>query len=213
MANDHTRVVLVSGRWTKSLLPMLGLRRTPEVWGSHGWEQLKPSGDYAVGHVQSTTMRDLLDAEVWISKVEAAGGRCERKPGGLAIHWRGLAANQVADIRAVVFEQWKEQALHKTLLWHDFDGGIELRAPGRTKGFVVDTVLAELAGDAAVAYVGDDLTDEDAFRALRGRGIGVLVRPELRPTAADLWLRPPQELLEFLDRWYAAGEGSRRGCA
>lgn len=213
MLAGHTRVVLVSGRWTRSLLPLLGLARMPEIWGSHGWEQLKPNGDYAVGRLPDATMRSLLDTDTLVGEIGTAGGRCELKPGGLAIHWRGLAASQVADIRAIVRERCKEQALHEGLVWHDFDGGIELRAPGRTKGFVVDTVLAELADDAAVAYLGDDLTDEDAFRALRGRGIGVLVRPERRPTAADLWLRPPQELLEFLDRWYTAGKGSRRGCA
>ena len=46
-----------------------------------------------------------------------------------------------------------------------------------------------------------DLTDEDAFRAIALRGLAVLVRPELRETAAACWLRPPEELLEFLDRW------------
>jgi hypothetical protein len=33
------------------------------------------------------------------------------------------------------------------------------------------------------------------------RGIGVLVRPEFRETTADIWLRPPQELVDFMERW------------
>lgn len=86
----------------------------------------------------------------------------------------------------------------------EFDGGVELRVSGRNKGSVVREVLAEEPTDAAVAYLGDDWTDEDAFRALRGRGLGVLVRDELRPTAAELWIRPPHQLVEFLDRWRAA---------
>jgi len=45
------------------------------------------------------------------------------------------------------------------------------------------------------------LTDEDAFRAIRGKGVGILVREALRPTAADLWIRPPEELLTFLAGW------------
>jgi trehalose-6-phosphatase len=55
-----------------------------------------------------------------------------------------------------------------------------------------------------VAYLGDDRTDEDAFKALAGRGLAVLVREELRPTAAAVWLRPPVELLDFLQRWMTA---------
>jgi trehalose-6-phosphatase len=59
--------------------------------------------------------------------------------------------------------------------------------------------------ETAAAYLGDDATDEDAFKAIRGRGIGVLVRPQFRATAADFWLKPPEELLEFLERWHATG--------
>ena len=83
----------------------------------------------------------------------------------------------------------------------EFDGGIELRVPARDKGDGVRTILGEMENDAIVAYLGDDLTDEDAFRAIKGKGLGVLVRKKLRPTAADVWIRPPKELLEFLAEW------------
>ena len=35
-----TRVVIVSGRPAADLVPLLGLRQTPEIWGGHGWERL-----------------------------------------------------------------------------------------------------------------------------------------------------------------------------
>ncbi len=62
----------------------------------------------------------------------------------------------------------------------------------------MDTVLSEMDRETAAAYLGDDTTDEDAFKAIHGRGIGVLVRPQFRATAADFWLQPPEELLDFL---------------
>lgn len=205
MEDRRTRLVLISGRWTRDLLPLLALRRRPEIWGSHGWEQLKPNGDYTVAPIGEAALAKLLDADALETRLHVLGGRCERKPGGLAIHWRGLAPNQVANIRSEVFENWMDQGLHRDLVWHDFDGGVELRAPGRHKGYVVDTLLAE-SPDAVAAYLGDDLTDEDAFRAIEDKGLGVLVRPEFRPTEADLWLRPPAELLDFLDRWRDAAQ-------
>jgi trehalose 6-phosphate phosphatase len=57
-----------------------------------------------------------------------------------------------------------------------------------------------------VAYLGDDLTDEDAFAALGDRGFSILVRTEVRASCARFWLRPPKELLAFLDEWIAASK-------
>ncbi|WP_426632413.1 hypothetical protein [Planosporangium sp. 12N6] len=53
-------------------------------------------------------------------------------------------------------------------------------------------------------YLGDDITDEDAFRALRGRGVGILVgRPDDpdvagRATAAEFVLASTGEVEQFL---------------
>jgi trehalose-6-phosphatase len=55
------------------------------------------------------------------------------------------------------------------------------------------------------AYLGDDYTDEDAFEAIKNRGVGILVRKEFRLTRADIWLEPPEELLFFLGNWIKKG--------
>jgi trehalose-phosphatase len=209
MAAGHTHVVIVSGRWTKDLVPLLGLEQRPDIWGSHAWEQLKANGEYEIARITEGALKQLVTADDWAADIETRGGRCERKPAGLAIHWRGLPANQVADIRQTAFENWRMQELYTHLQWHDFDGGIELRAPGRNKGDAVNAVLAEAGTDCAAAYLGDDLSDESAFKAIRGRGISVLVRPKYRPTAADFWIRPPEDLLGFLADWQHACKGRR----
>ena len=72
---------------------------------------------------------------------------------------------------------------------------------GQNKGLAIKELLAEIAPDDLIAYLGDDLTDEEAFTALDGRGLKVLVRHEFRPTHADVQIAPPEELLQFLDRW------------
>jgi hypothetical protein len=38
-------------------------------------------------------------------------------------------------------------------------------------------------------------------------GVAILVRPQIRPTAASFWIRPPEELLEFLARWHQEAGG------
>ncbi|MBW7930326.1 MAG: hypothetical protein H3C57_03355 [Gammaproteobacteria bacterium] len=85
--------------------------------------------------------------------------------------------------------------------WHDFDGGAEIRAPGTTKAVAVAGILADVPAALPLACLGDDLADEDAS-ALHVDGLRVLVRPRFRPTAADVWLRPPEELPAFLKIWH-----------
>lgn len=207
IARADTRVVLISGRWTRDLVPLLDLKRRPEIWGSHGWERLGPDGDYVVGTPDETALQALAEADTWSEELIALGARREQKPACLALHWRGLGPELIAHIRAKVTEKWSRLGRDAGLGLHDFDGGVELRVPGRNKGFVVDTLLREMDSDTVAAYLGDDFTDEDAFNAINGRGLPVLVRGEYRPTAAQCWLKPADELLAFLRRWQDACGG------
>lgn len=203
MATGRARVVVVTGRYLKAAAPLLPTRMPPEMWGSHGRERLLPDGRYEVAGIDEFSLRALTIADSWSAEVAATGGRSEAKPGSLAFHWRGAGPTQVVRIRQLVTRNFHNEALEDVLELHNFDGGIELRAPGLTKGDVVRTVLAETAGRSPVACLGDDLTDEDAFSALRDHGLSVLVKPAWRRTAADIWVRPPAGLLRLLERWQA----------
>jgi trehalose 6-phosphate phosphatase len=64
--------------------------------------------------------------------------------------------------------------------------------------FLLDRVTAARGSPLFPIYIGDDLTDEDAFVAMRGVGVGVLVAAELpAETAASAWVASPQEV-EFV---------------
>jgi trehalose-phosphatase len=204
LAAGHTRVVVVSGRATRDLLPLLRLTPPPEVWGSHGWEPPEPGQTTVSGEADPAASTALSEAAALAPEIEARGGRIELKPCGMAVHWRGLPPTAPSLIRGWLQARWTALGLGRALAWHDFDGGVELRLPGRDKGGVVDRVLQEMGPGTVAAYLGDDLTDEDAFRAIRGRGTGILVSAQLRPTAADFLLEPPAEVLDFFARWHDA---------
>ena len=195
------RLVIVSGRALDTLCPLLRLHVRPELWGCHGRERRLPDGRRSFMPLPEAARQALAEAEDWTARVTALGGRVERKPGSLAFHWRGLTSEDQHALAQELEQRYARLAQAGTLDWHPFDGGIELRAPGCDKGQAVRQVLGELEEGACVAYLGDDHTDEDAFRALAGRGLSVLVRPMWRATAADLWLRPPEGLRAFLGRW------------
>lgn len=201
MQSNRTRLVIVSGRWIKTLLPLLDLKAQPEIWGSYGWERSLPDGGYSSAAVETPAFVALASAEQWMSDLEHLGARCERKPSSLAFHWRGLPNERIVEIRTRIFEKWMSLAATRELGWHDFDGGIEFRVHGWNKGEAVKAIVAESGPGAVCAYLGDDVEDERAFKALPDTSLSVLVRGQFRPTAADLWLRPPEELYEFLARW------------
>ena len=71
---------------------------------------------------------------------------------------------------------------------------------GEATKWILASVEERLARRPWVAYIGDDITDEDAFRAI-DFGIGVLVG--LRPTAATCKLDGIADVDRFL-RWFAA---------
>jgi len=211
----RTRVVVITGRDVTDLLPLLNIRPRPEIWGSHGLQRLRPDGTRDMPNLDQHTLNGLSEAESWLSHKHLRH-RAEFKPGGIAIHWRGLSALDAADLRARVLLGWRPIVAQNSLDLLEFDGGIEIRAPQANKGDAVRAFLNEINVDTPVAYLGDDNTDESAFQAIGDRGISILVRPEWRETSAQLWLRPPEDVIDFLGMWLkgsAEGDASNGGAA
>lgn len=207
MQQPGSRVVIVTGRSLEQQPPRLELERLPEMWGAHGWQWRPPAGAPVALDPPPAACERLLGAAARAQPLTRWGARIERKTASVAVHWRGLDVLDVATVRGALGRAWHGFARTRDLQLIDFDGGAELRARGRDKGCVVRDVLGESPTGAVAAYLGDDRSDEDAFAAIRGRGCGVLVRPAWRRTQASHWLRPPEELKVFLERWRDCGRG------
>lgn len=201
--NGRTRLVVVSGRDANDVLPFLTIHPRPEIWGVHGLQRLKTDGSMEMPRLAERTLDGLSDANRWLG-YQQLSYVAEFKNGSIAVHWRGLNEIDAEDVRARVLLGWQPIAGHSGLNVLEFDGGVEIRAPEANKGDAVRTFLSEVSPDTPAAYLGDDTTDESAFRAMEGRGISVLVRPTWRLTAAQAWLQPPDELLDFLELWRKA---------
>jgi trehalose 6-phosphate phosphatase len=204
------RVVVISGREVTDLLALLNIHPRPEIWGIHGLQRLRTDGTTEMPRLDSQTLHGLSDAEHWLS-YKHLRHRAEFKPGGIAVHWRGLSVLDAADLRARVLLGWRPIVAEYGLDLLEFDGGIEIRACKANKGEAVRGLLEEIGPDTPVAYLGDDTTDEDAFRVIGDRGIAVLVRPEWRETAAQFWLQPPGEVIGFLQLWLNSCKESQGG--
>jgi trehalose 6-phosphate phosphatase len=200
ISRQRSRVVVITGRPIAELQPLLFPLRDLEIWGSHGLEHLSADGAYCHSAVSPGDAALLSDSESWLSAA-GLGDRIEIKPGGVAVHWRGLPAAEIERIQARACEGLTPYSKQAGLKLLEFDGGLELRIAHSDKGDALASILASVDPNAPVAYLGDDITDESAFSALNSRGITILVRSEYRETNAQIWLRPPDELISFLEQW------------
>jgi trehalose-phosphatase len=198
----RVRLVLVSGRSARELRDLLPIGIKAEIWGSHGREQMKSDGAYqlfALDPVQQAALEQLG------LEMSALGfsQTLEVKPASLAIHWRSFdpaTQDRVRSLVRAIYARLKDTGGMQLL---PFDGGLELRSADRTKGTAVKEILLQELPALPAAYLGDDLTDEDAFAAMGSDGYSILVRTEARESRARFWLRPPEGLLGFLDEWIA----------
>ena len=201
----RTRLVIVTGRDAREIDPFLRLRPAPEIWGSHGLQRFLPDGRCQMPEIPPAVAEVLEDAGRWL-EYQGLYDCAERKPGSIAVHWRALEQTEAEELRGRIIVGWFPIADRANLKLLEFDGGVEMRMPDLDKGDAVRTMLKETAPNVPVTYLGDDITDERAFRALASRGLGILVRPNFRRSAAQAWLKPPDELRDFLSRWLAATE-------
>jgi trehalose-phosphatase len=197
----HTvRVGIVSGRDLEDLRRRVGLDSV-FLAGSHGFDIAGPKGWRETLQKGAEFLPDLEAAEGALrQRVEPIEGVVvERKKFSISVHYRRVRQGDVGRLVAGVdrvLEQHRRLAkghgkkvirLQPAIDWH--------------KGHAVDWLLGRLEldrEDVLPLYVGDDITDEDAFRSLAGRGITVAVRDGDRRTAADFALEGPDDVRRFL---------------
>jgi trehalose 6-phosphate phosphatase len=197
-------VAVVSGRDLADVRARVGV---PDITyaGSHGLDIDGPVGRHDVGSdAAERVARAAERLEERFSDEAIPGVLIERKRFGVSVHYRLVEAERVAAVEHVVGGVVKEIP---GLRRHDGKKVFEVQpdVPWH-KGRAVETLLDLLGGarDVHAVYVGDDRTDEDAFRALRADGTGIVVWDAPRPTAARYHLRDPNDVGTFLDRLVGA---------
>lgn len=200
-----TSVAIVSGRPLEEVEGFLG--DLPAVFvGEHGWEQRAPNGEI---------VRRPLDVSV-AATIEAAesaacsagwGDLLERKRSAVVLHTRGLPDVRARELQDQCAHVWEKLADgHVTI--DRVEGGVELRARGRNKGTVVLSLLSQSLPGTLGVFVGDDVTDEDAFDVVRDWGFGVRVGRPDEPSIAQGRLPSCEAVPEFLEEWLRVTEAA-----
>ncbi|MFQ5846975.1 MAG: trehalose-phosphatase [Candidatus Methylomirabilales bacterium] len=199
---DRCTVAIVSGRDRGDVEQLVQLDALYYA-GSHGFDIAGPRG-WQERHEPAARYIPAIDrAEKTLRQAlnRVKGTIIERKKYSVAVHHRLVAA---ADMKAV--QEAVKAVLSQEPELRRMDGKKVYELQPRIdwdKGKAVLWLLQALGLDTTAVlplYVGDDLTDEDAFRALKDIGIGVVVGEDSRRTIARYALRNPDEVAECLRR-------------
>jgi trehalose 6-phosphate phosphatase len=201
---DGVHVALVSGRSAAVARRMVGV---DNLWvaGNHGFEIEGPNGeDLADPSVFRYRAVIATAAERLEPLVRAMHGVIvENKAITLSVHWRLADPEIETELRQAVDQVSQPLGLRVT----DGKRIFEIRPPALIdKGTAVLALGERLTrghDDASIVFAGDDVTDEDAIRALRThhpRSVTVRIRgEESSPTTAEFSLRDTQAMREFLE--------------
>ncbi len=193
-------VAVVSGRGREDVAKLVGL---PDLLyaGSHGFDIAGPGGLVSQHREGQHFVPIIAEAEAELRREigKTEGALVEGKTYAIAVHYRLVAEHEVPAIEAIVD---RVVASHPELRKTGGKKVFELRPrmdwdKGRAVLWLLDT-LGLNGREATPIYIGDDLTDEDAFAALKGRGLSLLVSERPLPTAADYRLHDTDEVGAFL---------------
>jgi len=180
-------VTIVSGRDVAVLKGFVGLDSVIYA-GSHGFEVDAPlplTGRIDVGEAFLPDL-DAAERELREGLRGIEFHAVERKRFAIAVHYRRVRDADVSAVERVVdrvvgahgrLRKGHGKKVFRIQPRIDWD-------KGRAVLWIFEHLDLPRAG-ALPIYLGDDLTDEDAFRALAGQGVSIAVGEEDRPTAAD----------------------------
>jgi trehalose-phosphatase len=194
------RVAIVSGRDRKDVESFIQLDGLVYA-GSHGFDIAGPHG-LKMEHKEAKARLDSLDAaekELREKLTNVPGAWIERKHYAIAVHYRKTPKEYEDTVRKEVSDVASK---HADLRQRGGKKVFELQPDlDWDKGKAVVWLLEALeleSPDVMPIYVGDDLTDEDAFRALAGRGLRFIVGPLEHRTEADYCLKDVHEVERLL---------------
>ncbi|MBI4708078.1 MAG: trehalose-phosphatase [Candidatus Omnitrophica bacterium] len=193
------KIAVISGRSLKDIKKRVGIKNIIYA-GNHGLEIEGPKIKYifsVAGQYRKLLLKIKSDLEERLSKFK--GVLIEDKGLSLSLHFRMIHKELVSKIKTI---------FHEATITYNVKGQIKV-SPGKKvleirpnvdwdKGKVVLWLLARqvfsLKGKPVVpVYIGDDLTDEDAFRALKNKGITIAIGRKKR-SFADYYLLNSREV-------------------
>ncbi|KAH9670002.1 putative trehalose-phosphate phosphatase J [Citrus sinensis] len=182
--------------------------------GSHGMDIKGPTKGLkynqkskVVNFQPASEFLPLIDKvyKVLVEKTKSTpGARVENNKFCISVHFRCVDEKKWNDLAQKVKEVVNE---YPQLNWRQGRMVMEIRPKiewdkGKALEFLLECLGFADCSNVFPVYIGDDTTDEDAFKILRKReqGFGILVSKFPKKTSASYSLREPDEVMDFLQK-------------
>jgi trehalose-phosphatase len=205
VANSHCGVAIISGRSLSDLRSIVGLSEIIYV-GNHGLEIEGPKIRFEsrISPNSKSVIRHIAD-EIKIRLAKINGVLVEDKGLTISAHYRLVDAKNIQEFLSIFHEITEPYLDRKQIRITSGKKVYEVRPPVVwDKGKVVLWLLARqqfMTGEKSVfpVYIGDDVTDEDAFKALQNKGLTIFIG-EGGNSQAQYYLKSSDEVTVFLHR-------------
>ncbi len=201
-------VAVISGRDLKTIQQFVKLDNLYFA-GSHGFDIAGPA-NLTLEMQKGKNFLPVLDiAQDNLQKklADIQGAAIERKKFSIAIHYRNVDQTLAQSVKHTVRQV---QAEHDELRITEGKKVFELQPDiDWHKGRALVWLMEKLKLDRDryyPMYMGDDITDEDAFESLKPMGTSIVVKGSFHPTSADYVLENTRETAEFLKNLFEKKE-------
>ncbi|MFH1868003.1 MAG: trehalose-phosphatase [Candidatus Omnitrophota bacterium] len=189
---------VVTGRSIKKIKALVGLSNIYYA-GNHGLEigfgkssSVIPEARKSLSLVKKLSA--ILKKELWAVK----NAEIEDKGVTISVHYRRVSSRQIPQLKKIVSEITQSYVKSKKIIVGGGKKIIEIRPPVKwDKGKYCLYLLKKFKG-ALPVYIGDDITDEDAFKALKKKGITIFVRGEKKTSCAQYYVTSIAKVAVFL---------------
>lgn len=211
--SEEIHVAVISGRDRADVEQKVGLAHLIYA-GSHGLDMAGPGGLDIPEKVSSQILDSLGQAADHLKDKlkDVKGCLVESKKFAIAVHFRNVADEEVSLVTDAVEEELKN---HGDLKKGTGKKILELKpAIDWHKGWAVNWLFdaLDLSSENGISvFIGDDITDEDAFASIHGSGIGILVGTHGEQTAASYALNDTEEVRKFLELFYQTVQNNKHG--
>lgn len=196
------KVAIVSGRDRKDIEAKMNLHHLYYA-GSHGFDIAGPNGMHHQHPEADSIIPELEKISHELEQIfkEKKQVKIEKKKFAIAIHHRGAEQEVIKEVEKKVKERLSDS---DQLKWDKGKSIIEIKPNvDWNKGKAVLWIMDQLGmseDKCLPVYLGDDTTDEDAFRELQEKGVSIMIEDHDQKTYAQYALNDQKQVADFIQK-------------